>query len=94
MEGSVRLPPVDDGTTCCGAASVRVRLTSPMTNQPVEGIMTPNRIIEAQIVDMIEKGTSRATPEELEEWHRQREKKKRSALILTGIQSFSTVVEV
>lgn len=75
--GAEEDPPEDDGTTCCGGRSVRIELTSPMTNQPVAGNMTPNRTIDNQICEMIAKGTSRASPEELEAWHGQRDEKER-----------------
>jgi hypothetical protein len=43
--------------------------------EPTDGQMAPNRHVEKQIVAMVEKGTSRATSEEIEEWHRERAEK-------------------
>ena len=64
--------PADD--TSCGAGS-RIQLKSPLTNEPTDGRMAPNRFVETQIVEMVAKGNSSLTTDELEEWHDARAKK-------------------
>jgi len=53
--------------TSCGAES-RIQLTSPLTGEPTDGRMVFNRLVEKQIVEMIEKGNSSLTTEELKIW--------------------------
>ena len=60
--------------TSCGAES-QIQLTSPLTGEPTDGQMAPNRLVENQIVEIIEGGNLSLTTGELEVWHSARTEK-------------------
>jgi hypothetical protein len=60
----------NDGTSCGAAATARVQLTCPVSNRPTEGMMMPNRLIFDMIEDAVHRNATRATPEEIEDWHK------------------------
>jgi hypothetical protein len=65
---------------CCNADRPPIVLTSPITGQPVDGIITPVQLVEQQIISLVQINCFQLSEEELADWHERREEKKRRDL--------------
>lgn len=74
--GEFRAPSQQHEATCCGANRPPIQLTSPITGESVDGVLTPSHQIEQQIVRLIESNAFMLTDEELDDWRERRAEKR------------------
>lgn len=66
----------EDDCCGCGAARPPIVLTSPVTGEIVDGVLTPVKMVDQQIVMLMEQNYFSLSQEDVTDWHSRREEKK------------------